>query len=557
MNWLKKYWVELLIFGVIFAILIIDLNPDYTFMNKAADSIGYTYSAKYLYPSYHTSPPLYLLLGHIFLKLPFGTDAWRMGLISVLSTMGACLFIYLIIRKLIPTKRIYAILGVLIYGMSALVISQSIIVNTYALVCLLAVGAYYFAITKRWNLMALMLGIGLAVHLLSFVVLLVMFIFYKEYRKNWRALAITASFILFYLYIPLTNRPPYMWLPNPSEVNSVKASIDDTVSVILMLVGGISIWDVPKRILDTLCIVGLSVGVITIVPIVYYFKRNRKGILRSSLFWLTIFPIALFISELDMNTFDYTMVAIPFLAIMACLGLNMMVERFGSKAQRLGAVILLVILGLGIFNASYFDLGRTLDPQLSASKLYYTEFAKIPDGAVFMPNYAWEWEAIFKYNKDYNKHIYPICIDVLPSDLYRKQLRTDGIKLVDSDDSNVSVASKEMAESIVALNDNVWLTISISPRTFGSEVIPANHNTSLIPKLDESIMQKNAANPDWQWKPYNPYDILTTSIFISDWHDVILSNYNLRFFVSLASIGLILNWLIFILPRKKTKVAEE
>ena len=40
MNWIKKYWLEILVFGIVFAILMIDLNPDFTFMNKAADSIG-------------------------------------------------------------------------------------------------------------------------------------------------------------------------------------------------------------------------------------------------------------------------------------------------------------------------------------------------------------------------------------------------------------------------------------------------------------------------------------------------------------------------------------
>ncbi len=139
----RKYWSEILVFGFVFVIFMIDLNPDMTFMLKAADSVGYMYSAKYLYPSYHTSPPLYLLMSHLFLKIPFGTDAWRMGLVSVFSSMGACVFIYLTIKHLIVEKCLkqklggyikykdrlkidksaakYALLGVLIYGTSALV----------------------------------------------------------------------------------------------------------------------------------------------------------------------------------------------------------------------------------------------------------------------------------------------------------------------------------------------------------------------------------------------------------------------------------------------------
>jgi len=121
---IKKHWAITSVFGFVFAIFMICLNPDYTFMCKAADSIGYIYSAKFLYPSYHTSPPLYLLVSHLFLKIPLGTDAWRMGLVSVFSSMGCCIFIYLILRRLIPDKNWYALLGVLIYGTSALVISH-------------------------------------------------------------------------------------------------------------------------------------------------------------------------------------------------------------------------------------------------------------------------------------------------------------------------------------------------------------------------------------------------------------------------------------------------
>jgi len=72
-NWLKKYWLHLIVFGAVLAILMIDLNPAWTFMNKAADSIGYTYSAKYLFPAYHTSDPLFLLVGHFFLMIPSST----------------------------------------------------------------------------------------------------------------------------------------------------------------------------------------------------------------------------------------------------------------------------------------------------------------------------------------------------------------------------------------------------------------------------------------------------------------------------------------------------
>ncbi len=332
-KFLKKYWPEFLVFGFIFAILMIDLNPDYTYINKAADSIGYAYSAKYLYPSFHSSPPLYLLISHVFLWIPYGTDAWRMGLVSVLSTMGACIFIYLVVRRLLANNKYVkylALLGILIYGTSALVISQSIVIQTYALVCMLAVGAYYFAITKHWKLAALMIGLGCVVHLLAFFVAFIMICSFKELRKNWKCWLIMVACLAFYAYIPLTNRAPFMWIPDPQMVNSSMPSflvsvwsfITDTLSTIGFLIGKLSIYDVPKRIFDIIGIVGVGIGIITIIPIVYYFWKTKWY--KQTLFWLIAAPIILFLVELDENTFDYCMLSMPFLAIVSVLGLAKM-----------------------------------------------------------------------------------------------------------------------------------------------------------------------------------------------------------------------------------------
>jgi len=587
MTWFKKYWAEILVFGFVFAIFMIDLNPDMTFMCKAADSVGYLYSAKYLYPSYHTSPPLYLLVSHLFLMIPIGTDAWRMGLVSVLSSMGACVFIYLIIKHIIIEKadknkkrskldksaRIYALLGVLIYGTSALVISQTIVVQTYATVCLLASGAFYFSLRKQWKLVGLMLGIGLAVHLLMGSVFLIMVAIYRgannghwNLRQNWKAMAIMFSFGIFYVYVPLTNRPPYMWFPAPEQVNPIVAVFTDTLSTVDFVIGSLAIWDLPKRILDTIGVMGVSIGVITIIPIFYYFRHNK--VIRNPLFWLAIFPIVLFATELDMNTYDYMMVSIPFLAIIASLGLReMVVEHFNIKLTRqvspkiimtgmLVVVTWVTIIGFGLFNLNYFDLYRTLDANGSTARLYYQEFAKIPDGAIFMPNYAMEWEAIYKYNADYGKHIYPICMDILPSENYRDQLRKDGIKFTDSTNPNYSIMGRETAQSIVASNDNVWVTVSTIPETLQTDVVPANGDISLVEILTEEKLHEIADHPKILWKPWNPYDIITNKVSVLEWRNQLLSTFNVRLFACLFAGGWILMWL-WEKWKKKREVEDE
>jgi hypothetical protein len=552
-NWIKKYWLELVVFGVILTILMIDMAPNWTYMNKAADSIGYAYSAQYLYPAFHTSSPLFVLLGHFFMLIPVATQAWRFELLSVLATMGTCLFVYLIVRN--KLNRWYALLGTLIVGLSAIVISQSIIIETYPLATMLATGAFYFAMKKKWYLTALFLGAGLAVHLLAFFVFFIFLVGFKEYRKNWKALLITVSFGLFYIYIPLASRnAPPMWLPVSG--NFVVAQIKDIWTTITGLVGQIAIYDVPKRLADTLCIVGVSLGFFALIPAVAYFWR--KKFYKDPLFWLIIIPIGLFISELDMNTFDYTMLAIPFLAVVAMLGLNKMMASFkyAETCRVLVGLIIISVLGFGVFNANYFDIGRTLDKNMSTTEYFTQELPKIPNGSIYMPLWGWEWEAAFKYNKDNDAHLIIVNEDMLVSPLYLKQIQNDGVKVVPSLEKNQSIAAKEMAQSIIQLND-VWTTVTTDPSTFGCRVVEANHDVNLAPLPDEALIASLSANPPWQWKSWNPYSIMDTSILESSWQYVVISNHSLFFFLDWGGGFLLMYWFMYSYIEKENKKKKE
>ena len=449
-------------------------------------------------------------------------------------------------------------LGVFLTGTSALILSQSIIVESYPLVCLCATGAYYFAMKKKWYWVAVCLGAGCAVHLLGFIVAAVFFFGYKEYRKNWRALLLTVAFGLFYLYIPIRDKAaPAMWLPK--NTNAVWAVISDTYSVIKMLVGTISIWDIPKRIMDTVGILGVSVGGVLSIPIVYYLTRNKAW--KTVIFWLIVLPVALFISELDMNTFDYTMLAVPFLIIIGILGLQILVfkqsrERYYGWGKVLLILVIVAAIGFAGYNLNYFDIGRTLDPHMSAAELMEVEYPKLPSNAIFMPTWGWEWEGIYLYNKEYNENIIPVSEDMLNSTSYRDSLEAEGIKIEVSNNSNLSVAAKLMAQSIIALNDNVWTTVTTDPSTFGAKEVDANHDTSLVPMPDEKLIQQNATDPQWKIIPYNPWKIMDTSLFELSWGYVILSNKNMLLLIECGVGGFMLYWIPYRLNERR-KIRKE
>lgn len=297
---INKHWLEILTFGAIFGVMLVCLSPNITWMNTDSDGAHYILASKYLTTAHHMSAPLYLLLGHLFLKIPLGTDAWRMGLMSMMAGLATAIIIYLIVRHLLQGKqraRWYALVSSVVYGGSALAISQSTIVETYIPATMCGVLAYYLALRKRWIWASVSLGVGLAIHpFLAFIVWAVMFFAFREMR-NWRRYTVTIAFFAFYLYIPIVAHvnPNYdMW-----GNETAGGFFGGTLGMVLMLTGGLSMWDMPKRFIDTVLILIAGFG-LGIVPLVWHFIKQRTW--RSSLLWLTIIPPIYFAINLAAET---------------------------------------------------------------------------------------------------------------------------------------------------------------------------------------------------------------------------------------------------------------
>jgi hypothetical protein len=214
-KFIKRYWIEIIVFALIFGVLLTDLAPNWTWINTDSDGAHYTLAAKYMYPAHNTSAPLFLLIGRLFLFLPFGTEAWRLGLISVFATTGASVFIYLIVKRLVVgnrNARLFALISAIIYGGSALIISQSTIIETYALSTCLMVLSYYFSLKRNWFGVAITIGLLWAVHtLFALIIWCVLLIKYKQLR-DITLIGITLSGFLFYLYILCSGC--YLWRKN-------------------------------------------------------------------------------------------------------------------------------------------------------------------------------------------------------------------------------------------------------------------------------------------------------------------------------------------------------
>lgn len=535
---IKKYWPELLVFGLIFGFLLMLATPDYTWVNTDSDGVHYVYSAKYLYPAHKTSAPLYLLLGHLFLYLPIGTEAFRMALISVIASSVCAVFIYLAIKHR-TGNRWHGLIGSVVYGSSALVISQSTIVESYALLTMFGVIGYYLSLKKRWALSVVALGCGLAIHPLILTALVPIFIANKELRVV-KYYALLGVFLLFYLYIPITNRPPFMWqAPSTSVGQEAGSIVNDLISTALMLGGGIAVWDVPKRILDTILIFGVGIG-FGLIPLF----MKKIGVFKEPLFWMSILPIFFFVIDLAPQTYVYLLPAIAFSSI-----------YLGDSLCRINKKVLVasipIVIALWGFNINYFDIGRTLDKDMSASKYYYDELAKVPDGEAVLAQQGWEWAAIPSYNRNYDRDIVPICEGMLNSVDYQLMLNEWGIKTEDYPELGIGDRTIAVAQSIIRLND-VWVTMPTDMRTYGAEVIKANGDESLVVWDKRQVADENG-QMIWQWQPSNPYDFITGAIEVSEWRDIVFSNYNMLTIFMMSVCGGVPVWILYQLIIKKKK----
>ena len=530
----RHHWPEYLLFGGLFGVLLLLAAPDMTWINTDADGPHYVYSAKYLYPAHKTSAPLFLLLGHLFLKIPFGTEFWRMALMSVMASTASGVLVYLIIRLRV-NSRLYGSIGALIFGSSALIISQSTIVESYALVTMFGLSAYYFSLKRKWLFVALSLGAGGAVHHLIGIPIIVLLIAHRELR-SWRYLGVMGCFLLFYLYIPLTSREPDMW------GNQGGNFFRDNLSTAWMLIGGLAIWELPKRILDSAGLLVASLW-LAVIPLTYWIWKKRTW--KEPLLWLFLLPIIYYILDLAPQTYVYMMPAVAFGAVLAGIGLSRM------RLSWTYATVLVALCALG-FNIWYFDIGRTLDSDLAARQYYDNELPKVPDGEILLAQQGWEWAIIYLYNRQENRDIIPACVGSLPSPIYQDQLRDRGVMLVDDEEARISVRPTNIALSIIELNENVWTTVPTEPGVYGTEIVIAKGNEDKLLYSPISITD-GSVDGVWKFSPSNPYDIITGAIEVNEWVFIVYSNYTVLTFIMLGTIGAVPCWILYMIFIRKKK----
>ena len=139
--------------------------------------------------AFHTPPVIRLIScwASLFLKLPFGSLAYRTNLLSCICTLAAALVIYKIMRS--ADQSVFsAAIAALAFGTFPLVWSQAILTEVYALNALFATLLLYFLVVSTSNpwmdwMGGIIMGLGLGNHLTLLFFMPLMF-FDKAHKET-------------------------------------------------------------------------------------------------------------------------------------------------------------------------------------------------------------------------------------------------------------------------------------------------------------------------------------------------------------------------------------
>ena len=308
--------------------------------------------------------PLYISLCRLLGLMP-NQPVTLTILLSCLPSAITVGLVYMIVRKL--TSKLWpAITSSLVLLGAGVFLTQSTVLEEYALVIMFLILAYFFYISGRRKLTALCLGLGTAVHI--FVLPITIFWFALEY-KQLRLKFLTIYFLsgaLPYLLIPLL-----MYSGEGLTFNGLWQYWMGTSGAI---VGTLSIFDAPQRLLSIAQILLMSLG-LAIIPLWCGLKKpydTKKVVL------LMIVVVALWyhLTSLDPMSWTFLCFGIPAITILCGLGLGKLSLKHSYTIAACALVLIIV--------NSVFLNANVLTQEEPLATTYYEELKSLPDGSAIV-----------------------------------------------------------------------------------------------------------------------------------------------------------------------------
>lgn len=223
-------WLALSITALALAIYIATLAPGLTFEHNGTDGGDLVSAAWTLGVPHPTGYPTFTMLAWLFTRIPAGSIAYRVNLLSASCAAGAVGLVFCISRELLPaTRQIFLIPAstALSLAFSSLLWSQAVISEVYTL--LMFFSALFLWSLLRWRkdrddrflwFAGLAMGVGLGNHLtLAFAAPSAVVLLWPQRRRWFRIQTLLPTLLLFvigigvYAYLPLAaaQHPSINW----------------------------------------------------------------------------------------------------------------------------------------------------------------------------------------------------------------------------------------------------------------------------------------------------------------------------------------------------------
>ena len=388
-----NYWivVSLVFTGSLLYFLTMTASNS-TWVNADHDGNNYIMGARYLVLTHPTGAPLFNIINWVLIRLPlFGTDYFRLALWSAVASAGTATLLFHM------TKRI---LAPGIFLAAGIVVSQSTIVEVYALITFVMLLAYYLRTKGHYRASYILLGLGLAVHHLPLWQAIIFFA--DDYLKKNSLKTFFWIFVAlpFYTYIPLANREPHLW----TNGESVRAYLDyfGAQTGLIMGLAVVPANNLFMRISDIsiLFITGFSAA-LPILFLATFSQLRKKQWILPALVWVFAFYYFTMISG---NAYIYMLPTMAFGALL--------ISRYRLSAITQVVILVMVLYGI-VWNLNHYDIGNNLDAELSATN-FYEQVIQLPDNSVIYVGVSgWQRGSIWLYNYENNQKTGLVSVSAL------------------------------------------------------------------------------------------------------------------------------------------------
>lgn len=368
-----KRYTPLLVGTFAFVYYVLLSAKTYTWVFLSGDSGDWLACANWWMVPQPYGSPLYIALCRLAGLLPGSQPLNLTILLSCLPSAITVALVYLVIKHL-TNKISIALASALALLGSAVFLSQSTVLEEYAIATMfLAAALYAYVRGNKWGTVVL-LGLGTAVHVFIGILAAAWVIAEWEEWKLWlkpAALFITIVGVAYSFILLLMAMDTPKLLAGGLNLHSIQFYWTVTTGAIL---GQLSLSEAPTRLLILTSLMIASFG-LALIPIVASWRRPLSKLV-ILLFGMTLITLWYYGTNLDPAAWTFITFTSPALCILCGLGLYKLAPHY-KYVVTIGAITLIIANG-AFLNA---NLLTNADPQAFT---YRQELMTLPDNSIVL-----------------------------------------------------------------------------------------------------------------------------------------------------------------------------